>query len=88
VLDLHGVVGFSDVLRRLVLTIDAELTSTTFAERVLLDRWREEFGVVQTSSEMKRRHATIGRHLKKLGLPQLPHVAGVEGALKNAGLLR
>lgn len=88
VLDLYGVVGFSDVLRRLVLTLDAELTSTTVAERMLVDRWRKECGVVQCSSQTKKRHAAIRRHLKKVGLPPLPNVAGIEGALKTAGLLR
>jgi hypothetical protein len=88
VLDLYGVVGFSDVLRRLVLTLDAELTSTTVAERMLVDRWRKECGVIQGSSQIKKRHAAIRRHLKKVGLPPLPNVAGVEGALKTAGLLR
>jgi hypothetical protein len=88
VLDLHSAVGFSDVLRRLVLTIDAELTSTAAAERILLERWRQEIGVVQLPSDAKKRHSALVKKMRKLGMPTLKQMTKLAHALMTAGLVR
>jgi hypothetical protein len=41
-LDLHGVLGFTDVILRIITTIDAELSKTKVGERVLLQRIKFE----------------------------------------------
>ena len=88
VLDLYGTVGFSDVLRRLVLTIDAELTTAAQAEKILLDRWRGERGVVQLSPDLSRRHRMLVRQMRKLGFPSLLSTTKLERALRTAGLVQ
>lgn len=88
ILDLYGTVGFSDVLRRLVLTIDAALTVSAPAEKILLDRWRQKFGVVQISSDPKKRHSALARHVRKLGLPTSASTTKLEQVLKTAGLVK
>ncbi|MBI3207073.1 MAG: hypothetical protein HYZ29_36380 [Myxococcales bacterium] len=88
ILDLYGTVGFSDVLRRLVLTIDAELTVAVPAEKILLNRWRQEIGVVQLSRDAKKRHSALVRHMRKLGLPTLASTTKLGQALQTAGLVK
>ncbi len=88
ILDLYDTVGFSDVLRQLVLTIDAELTLATTAERILLDRWRKEIGVAQLSPDPKKRHSSLVRKLRRLGLPKLASTTKLGQALQTAGLVK
>lgn len=87
VADLHGVVGFSDVLRRLVLTIDSALAASESAEGILVNRWRAECGVVQAPADGAKRLSKVRGGLVSFGLPRLPEVAGIAGALTAARLL-
>jgi hypothetical protein len=88
ILDLYGTVGFSDVLRRLILTIDAELTVAAPAEKVLLNRWRQEIGIVQLSPDPVERHSELVRHMRKLRLPKLASTTKLGHALQIAGLVK
>jgi hypothetical protein len=87
VLDLYGVVGFSDIVRRLILTIDAELTGSAAAEAVLKSRWQQTVGVVGLPSGSKERHSAIVRHMRRLGVRRLVGTTKLEQALKTAGLV-
>lgn len=73
---LRGVVGFGEVVLRLVCTLDIELARTTFAEPNFLSRWKNEHGsqpVLVASADAPRRSARVSILVKKLGLPK-PHV--------------
>jgi hypothetical protein len=41
-LDLHGVLGFTDVILRIITTIDAEMSKTAAGEQILLQRISSE----------------------------------------------
>ena len=70
VLSLRGVVGMSDVIIRLLTTLDAELAGVGAAETVLLDRWKEQYGsVVALSSQPSKRENQIKYHFRNAGLP-------------------
>ncbi len=88
ILDLYGTVGFSDVLRQLVLTIDAELSVAASAEKILLDRWRREIGVAQLSPNPQKRHSALVSRMRKLGLPTLTSTTKLGHALETAGLVK
>ena len=40
-LELESVLGFGEVLHRIVVTIDAELSVTQAAEGIMLNRWQD-----------------------------------------------
>ncbi|WP_147444982.1 hypothetical protein [Corallococcus sp. CA053C] len=87
VVELRDVVGFSDILLRIVLSIDVELSSSQRAEDALVGQWREKFGKVQMPADAKRRHAKIRRYFGKLGLPPLPKIASLDQLLVDKGLV-
>jgi hypothetical protein len=87
-LTLFGVVGFSDILQRTMLTVDAELSSAMAAEKILIQRWKTSVGVKNGKLERSARYKLVQRHLGQLGLPHLPRVIALEAALTKAELLR
>lgn len=69
---LRGVVGFGEVVLKLVCTIDIELSSTSFAERDFKRRWKTENGSqpsLVASVNTSRRASRIGVLTRKLDLP-------------------
>lgn len=70
---LRGVVGFSDVVNRLILTLDTELSRSTSAEKELTLRWKEKFGKKRymLATDPKRRKKKIARMLDILEFPRL-----------------
>lgn len=87
-LKLRGVVGFAEVVLRLVATFDAELTRSKYAEQLFIQRWK-------TSHRPKRllpakpaeRHDTIKRLVMRLGLPGPKAVSELEEFLKKETLV-
>lgn len=71
ILSLRGVVGFGEIVLRLVATIDAEITKSGKAEQAFLKRWREFHGIspIQVSTNPNLCKDRIKRLVRKLGLP-------------------
>jgi len=70
-LSLRGVVGFGEIVLRLVSTLDAEITKTMKAEQAFLQRWKEFHGdsPIQVSANSNLCKDRIKRLVRKLGLP-------------------
>lgn len=87
VVDLHGVVGFGDLVQKIVLTIDAELASSERAEQILIERWKKAYhGKVSLSSDETKRQKDVVRYLSKLRIaakvgPELEQVLKRAGAV-------
>lgn len=72
ILSLRGVVGFSDVILRLIATLDAELACAEPAEKEFKTLWLSEVGKghsLKTRDERKRRQQ-VRKLVGKLGLPR------------------
>lgn len=60
-LDLHGVLGFADVILRIITTIDAELSKTNVGETVLLQRIKSDNQTPMLEKKLPRAFdATMG----------------------------
>ncbi len=84
---LFSVVGFSDLVRRLVVTIDGLLVGSQHGERALSRRWRATLGVRTLKTEPKARVGQLQRLLGKLHLPPTSDPAGLEALLLREGLV-
>lgn len=84
-INLRGVVGFGDIVLRLVSTLDAEFSKSVGAEQALLSRWRTCHGgsAVQVSANQKLCHERIKRLVRKLDLPTPAVTANFETWLRN-----
>lgn len=87
---LRGVVGFGEIVLKLVCTMDIKLAESTFAELDFKRRWKVENGsnpsLVAASDEL-RRNRRISILTRKLGLPA-PTVTPVFVAwLRSQGLI-
>jgi hypothetical protein len=72
-LSLRGVVGFCDIVLRLMITVDAQLSGSDAAERVALERIRSTTGLIPTLSAVdKRMRKTIRGICRRASLPP-PH---------------
>jgi hypothetical protein len=69
-LHLRGVVGFCDILFRMMVTVDAELCRSKSAEDVLERKFRSARKPSTLSSRANRRHAQILNYCKAAGLPK------------------
>ena len=70
-LELRGVVGFSDIVMRIVTTLDAELARAQAAESYLKKRISRVLKTpVELSPDEAKRHQYLIRVIKKLNLPK------------------
>jgi hypothetical protein len=70
-LQLRGVVGFADVVLRLITTLDAELCKCQEAEAVLKNLWiGTHGGVVKLPSEISKKHRKASGLIVNLNLPR------------------
>lgn len=71
---LHGVVGATGIIVRLVKAFDAILAVSQRAESVLIEMWRAKWGmqIGRYNMEAKRRQRKIGGRIRALGLAT-PH---------------
>ena len=88
-LSLRGVIGFSDVMLRIMTTIDAEVSQAKVAESEFVRRWINVYGkVVRISkSDNRVRSHQIERRVQLLSLPKPKQTQPLELLLKRAGLL-
>ena len=72
-LSLRGVVGFGEIILKLVCTLDIELSSTSFAQTNLAERWRSRYGETPkmvAGRDKARRARRIKILVAELGLPK------------------
>lgn len=70
-LSLRGVVGLSDVVVRLIATLDCLLVDSPYGEKVLKRRWLEKHnGLVTVKAAGPSRDAQLTRLIKQCGLPK------------------
>jgi hypothetical protein len=88
-LNLRGVVGFSDIVLRLIVTLDAELSRSTRAERHLKDQWlrRNSRRYTLKSGNAQERVRQIQRLVGKLGLPRPKQTTALEAWLRAENLV-
>ncbi len=68
-LSLRGVVGFGEIILKLVTTLDAELSRTTEAEAVLAQRWTKLHGPrYSLPAGVRPQETRIEKLIRKLGL--------------------
>jgi hypothetical protein len=84
-LSMRGVVGFTDIVLRLIATYDAELACSTNAEREFHVRWTRRFvsRPVLKSKDAAARQRQISRLVHKIGFPRPTDVPVVEKYLIN-----
>ena len=89
-LSLRGVVGFSEVLLRIITTVDAEFSKAATAEPYFLDRVRapKTLQPGTLSSQIKRRNAHVAKRCLAVGLPKPRDVGAVYLLMRAAGILR
>ncbi|MBZ0067425.1 MAG: hypothetical protein K8F26_01300 [Thiobacillus sp.] len=70
-LSLRGIVGFGEIVLRLVSTLDVEITKTVSAEQAFLRRWKASHGnsPIQVSADPSLCKDRIKRLVRKLGFP-------------------
>jgi hypothetical protein len=88
-LQLRGVVGFGDIVLRLICTLDAELSKSKHAEQVFIVRWREAHGkgVISIANDPLRRTARIKRLVREMHLPTPKVSSDLESWLKSERLI-
>lgn len=88
-LNLRGVVGFSDIVLRMIVTLDAELSRSWRAERHLKDQWLRRNGRRYTlkSTNAQDRARQIQRLVAKLRLPRPQQTAALENWLRAENLV-
>ncbi|GMV69375.1 MAG: hypothetical protein AMXMBFR76_18140 [Pseudomonadota bacterium] len=84
-LSLRGVVGFGDVVLRLVSTLDAEFSKSMWAENAFLSRWKacHGYSAVQVPVALERRRKRIRELVRKLDLPTPKVTTQFETWLRN-----
>lgn len=69
-LNLRGVVGFGEVVLRLIITLDAELSKSQLAEDEFVRRWAAATGRRMTlPGDLKAKAAWIAKGVRKLEIP-------------------
>ncbi|MDD5089006.1 MAG: hypothetical protein PHI18_09460, partial [bacterium] len=85
--DLRGVVGFCDVIHRIMVTTDAELSRSLAAEHVFERRWREKHGTrtQMISQKSKKRHKQLANLMSRAGFPKAARTLKVYDFLRTKG---
>jgi hypothetical protein len=87
-LDLRGVVGFSAVLRKIMITVDTELVRSEKAEKQFIARWQEVHSIHRVlKSDPVGAERQVARYIKKCGLPVPSSTALVKNFLLQEQLL-
>lgn len=86
---LRGVVGFGEVVLRLVTTFDIALAPTTFGEKAFVARWTQTHGSVamQVPASSQHRAARIKVLVREIGLPPPVTTPAFTNWLKAEGLI-
>ena len=87
-LNLRGIVGFCDVVLRIIATVDAELSFTEPAEHIFKNRWIAVNGKgVSLPKREDSRKKKLNQLIVKLGLPPVDMPGEVERFLQRDGLI-
>ncbi len=85
-LSLRGVVGFTEVVQRIIITQDAAVACSARSENYLNERWRSRYNNISLSSTPAKRALQINSHLKSLGFPKVDSIAQIDPYLKKYSL--
>ena len=90
-LSLRGVIGFSDIILRIIATLDAEFSCAQLAEDELREQWAEKHSVNGKVKRIQiktagtgRRERQLARIVAKLGLPRPSQTSQIDTYLKAA----
>jgi hypothetical protein len=95
-LSLRGVIGFSDVILRIIATLDAEFSCSHLAERELREQWVEKYSVngkvprvILRSAGVGRREKQLARMVQMLELPRPSRtsITLIDSFLKQSGFV-
>lgn len=88
-LSLRGVVGLSEVMLRLLVTLDAELSRSKRSESSFEKRWRQKYPkrLQSLSANVKKRAKTISKMVEAAGFPKPEHPATLADFLKAKNLV-
>lgn len=87
-LSLRGVVGFSDVVLRLIHTLDVELATSIYAEHVFATLWRSKHTApVTLKLPLAERHAQLRGMVHACGLPRPTALASLDTHMQSQGLV-
>lgn len=88
-LSLRGVIGFSDIVLRIIATLDAEFSCAQSAEREFREQWVESHTVngkipklMLKSAGKNRREKQLARKVEMLGLPRPGQTPQIDNFLK------
>lgn len=88
-LSLRGVVGFSDIILRLLITLDAEFSCNIGAEAEFVSQWKQRFQTYKPGVKMNP--AARIKHLRRLagsiGMPKPAATAKLDSFLKKELLI-
>jgi hypothetical protein len=87
---LRGVIGFSDIILRIIATLDAEFSCSQFAEHEFRAQWIEFYSVngkiprrMLKSAGANRRENQLTRMVNRLKLPRPSQTSKIDGFLKQ-----
>ena len=87
-LELRGVVGFSDVVLRLIHTLDAELAVSSYAETVFCRIWAANQTIpVRLKSTTSARHSQLKEMVHQCGLPRPTALPALDSYMRSKGLV-
>lgn len=86
-ISLRGIVGFGDVVLRLIATLDCLLANSTYAESVITQRWiAKHKGLVTVKAAGPKRDAQLVRLIKQCALPSPVELTVLYAHLNNKRL--
>jgi hypothetical protein len=89
---LRGVVGFSDVIIRMITTLDVEFSIAIQAESELLSRCRDYVAQYPRDPKLRNRHRSAEERTRSLlgacGFPSATKVTGITSLLQQNGILQ
>ncbi len=87
-IDLRGVVGFVDVILRLIKTLDTEFIASEAAETHFLNSWKEKHGAgVYLKNEANKRREQLKRLVNQCSFPRPDSIEELEKLLKSRSLI-
>lgn len=87
-LSIRGVVGLSDVVLRLIATLDSELVNSRYGDALVKKRWQYTHnGMVTVAAAGMKRDAHLTRLVKQCALPKPEALTALFGYLSAAGLV-
>lgn len=87
-LSIRGVVGLSDVVLRLIATLDSELVNSRYGDALVKKRWLYTHnGVVTVAAAGLKRDAHLTRLVRQCALPKPVALTALFGYLSAAGMV-